>query len=624
MNSVIMNAVASFFVMLWQWFKESAIGVLFFKICAAVSASWQKSAIMTALRRDERDYVNGSKLASVLKCPFTFLGFLKRKMGVFINENIKTSILCRWARVYLNNFIAMNTRFFGIMLACAGLVYTAAKLMTGTVMIAGVIATLIGGIFALMNFNVMKFLNNSFCIKFIKSCAGFRDLDLEAYCEEETSGVTRLVTAAAIGAVTGAMLAFSGILGAMVPFAVFGLLLVLWAPVTGVFAALFAAPFVPTMILAGLVLWTLLSLIIKSVSQENFKWKFDAVGAGIMLLLLILLISSALSFSRAGSLKVWAMYFVFVSFYFVIINSVDNEEQLNGLLKLFVISGAFVALYGVMQYVFGWTTSNAWIDEEMFENSTMRVYSTLGNPNVLGEYLLLVLPVAAGWFIKFKGKEIAKWTYAAMFLLLALCLVLTQSRGCWIGFMLAVVVFITFYEGKWWGLLPVVICALPFVLPETMVDRFLSIGNMNDSSTSYRVYIWLGTLAMLRYYWLGGIGMGEAAFNEVYPFFSYNAIQAPHSHNLYLQLTVEAGIAALIVFIAVQLILAKKMSDTYRMADKRDTVMSLAIGSGVIGFLAQSMFDYTFYNYRVMAVFFMVMAMGIAYWHIKKKEAVRL
>ena len=237
---------------------------------------------------------------------------------------------------------------------------------------------------------------------------------------------------------------------------------------------------------------------------------------------------------------------------------------------------------------------------------------------MLGEYLLLVLPVAAGWFLKFKAKEIAKWAYAAMFLVLALCLVLTQSRGCWIGFMLSVAVFVTFYNGKLWGLIPIALCIIPFIIPETMVDRFLSIGNMEDSSTSYRVFIWLGTLGMLKHYWLGGIGMGEAAFNEVYPFFSYNAIQAPHSHNLFLQLTVEAGVIALIVFLVTMIVFLKKMSVVYKPAMRRstETLMSLALASGVIGFLAQSMFDYTFYNYRVMAIFFMVLALGMCFIHI--------
>ena len=188
--------------------------------------------------------------------------------------------------------------------------------------------------------------------------------------------------------------------------------------------------------------------------------------------------------------------------------------------------------------------------------------------------------------------------------------------------MLSVVIFVTFYEGKWWGFIPIVLCILPFIIPQTIVDRIMSVGNMEDSSTSYRVYIWRGTLGMMKHYWLGGIGMGEAAFSQVYPFFSYNAIIAPHSHNLFLQLLVEAGISGLGVFLVMQIVFVKKMSDVYRMDDKKsmDSMLALALGSGVIGFLAQSMFDYTFYNYRVMAVFFMVLGLGLALKHLKTTD----
>ena len=39
---------------------------------------------------------------------------------------------------------------------------------------------------------------------------------------------------------------------------------------------------------------------------------------------------------------------------------------------------------------------------------------------------------------------------------------------------------------------------------------------------------------------------------------------------------------------------------------------ALGIGAGLAAFLLQSMFDYRFYNYRVMGLFFMYMAMGSA------------
>ena len=49
--------------------------------------------------------------------------------------------------------------------------------------------------------------------------------------------------------------------------------------------------------------------------------------------------------------------------------------------------------------------------------------------------------------------------------------------------------------------------------------------------------------------------------------------------------------------------------------------LALALGSGVIGFLAQSMFDYTFYNYRVMVSYsLLVLGLGLALKHLKTTD----
>lgn len=619
MNSLILSSLASFFKWLWNAFKNSGIYALFMGIYNAVSGSWNNSVIMNRLRKSDKDKISEKSLANkIFGFPFMIAGWLKNKIGAFLEQNIQSSFICSWSRTYLHNFMAVNTRFFGIMLVGMGISYCVC--LAHFSKIAAIVSAL-GALMCIFNYNLMSFLNPSKAVDIVKSAAGFKGLDFEFYNEAQTHGKLRLVLALVCGVISGAAASVS-IAGAVIPFAVFGMLLVLYAPIAGVFTAVFAAPFVPTMVLAGLCIWTGLSLVIKSLTDKAFKWRLDGVGLCIVLMLAVLLASSAASFARMGSLKVWAMYFVFLGFYLIVVNTVKTKEQIYGLFKILIISGAFVALYGILQYLFGWTTSNAWIDEEMFEDATMRVYSTLGNPNVLGEYLLLVLPLSAVYMLRDKWSSLSKYAYGAMFIVLALCLVLTQSRGCWIGFMISVVIFVTFYQGKWWGLIPVVLCILPFVVPQTIVDRLMSVGNMEDSSTSYRVYIWMGTLGMMRHYWLGGIGMGEAAFSQVYPFFSYNAIVAPHSHNLFLQLLVEAGVGGLGIFLVMQTVFAKKMSNVYRMKDKRseNSMLALAVSSGIIGFLAQSMFDYTFYNYRVMAVFFMVMALGMSLKHIAEND----
>ena len=624
MNSWILTSLTAFFKAFWGIFQKSGLFSIITGIYNACSRSWENSVIMTALRRDCRDGMAAKSICGrFLRLPFAVMEKLRNSLGGFLKEKAEKSFICNLANIYVQNFMAVNIRFFGMMLLSMSLAYTFIKFaMNGSLSRISLITAVIGAVVSLVNFNLMGFLNPSKVVTFVKNAAGFRGLNFEFYDEKKTKGALRIALSVITGFVSGAVMCFAPLYGAAVPFLIFGGLLVLIYPVTGVFAAVFIAPIVPTLLLAAVCIWTGLSLILHSLVDENFKWRFEGIGVSILIFLAVLFISSLASFAPMGSLKVWAMYFVFTLFYFVIINTIKTKNQLYSLLKIFVISGAVVALYGVLQYVFGWTTANAWIDETMFENDTMRVYSTLANPNVLGEFLLLVLPVTAVFVLKEKCRYLSKWAYMAMFAVLGLCLVLTQSRGCWIGFMISIVVFVTFYEGRWWACIPVVLLLLPMIVPDTVVDRIASVGNMEDSSTSYRVYIWMGTLGMMKHYWLGGIGMGEAAFSQVYPLFMYNAIIAPHSHNTFLQLLVEAGIGGLAVFLVMQGVFMVKMHTLYQMDYKknRDSAMALAIASGVIAFLVQSLFDYTFYNYRVMAIFFMVMAFGTALKYIKSGE----
>ncbi len=619
MNSLILTVLVSQGMKFKNAFVKSKTYAIFIGIYNFFSNAWKKSTILNLVgNTDKESSMKNSIFYKLYRLPFTFWEFLSDKIGGYINNNIKSSAICSLARGYVQGFMAINSRFWGIMLLGTSLSFTVLTLISEkTYSLPILIVGAVGAVLMLLRYNFMSFLNGSKFVDIVKAALGFKELDFNFFDEDGGNLISPLL----VGILTGVSMTFTP-LGILIPFALFGMILVLYAPITGVYAAVFLGAIVPTMLLALICVWTTLSLLIKALCTKDFKWKLDSTALGLLILLTILFVSSALSFAMVKSLTVWAMYFVFIIFFIVVINTVETKEQLYGLIKAFIISGALVALYGIMQYIFGWTTSNAWIDEEMFEQETMRVYSTLQNPNVLGEFLLLVLPLAAVQFIKNKATTLAKYGYLAMFGVLALCLVLTQSRGCWLGFILSTVVFVTFWEGRLWGLLPLVICIIPFIIPQTIADRIMSIGNMEDTSTSYRVFIWLGTLGMLKHYWLGGIGMGEGAFGAVYPFFSYNAIIAPHSHNTFLQLTVEAGIGALIVFVVTQFAFLRGMAKTYRLDNKKsiDSLNALAFSSAILGFLLQSMFDYTFYNYRVMALFFMVMAMGVALKYIKERE----
>lgn len=87
---------------------------------------------------------------------------------------------------------------------------------------------------------------------------------------------------------------------------------------------------------------------------------------------------------------------------------------------------------------------------------------------------------------------------------MCLCMLLTMSRGGWLGLLLAGAVFLVMMDRRFILLGVVGLVALYFILPETMIERFTSIGDLTDGSTSYRLSIWLGTISMLKDYWLCG------------------------------------------------------------------------------------------------------------------------
>jgi len=161
-------------------------------------------------------------------------------------------------------------------------------------------------------------------------------------------------------------------------------------------------------------------------------------------------------------------------------------------------------------------------------------------------------------------------------------------------------------------LAPFALVALYFVLPDTVISRFTSIGNLADNSTSYRVNIWLGVLDMLKDYWLCGVGPGDAAFNVIYPYYSLTAIVAPHSHNLFLQILCDAGICALIVFLLLLFTYFRTMCAAVgRTKEWSSRILQIAFTSGVFGFMVQAMTDYSFYNYRLMFLFWAYLALGV-------------
>lgn len=391
------------------------------------------------------------------------------------------------------------------------------------------------------------------------------------------------------------------------------------------FFAAALAPFLPTMLVLALTAAGFGSLLLLAFCNRRKKFRSFPIDKYIYLLAGAYFFATITSVAGKGSLFGGLLSIFFMLFYFVVIQAIETRRQLQLVLFCFILAGVLVSFYGFYQFLNPGKYSGVWHDKDMFEAISFRVYATFGNPNVLGEYFLLVIPVTLAYVINSRTLFNRLFFLGAAGIML-ICLVLTYSRGCYIGILAAVFVFLVLLDRRFLLLGLLGLLLLPFILPETILNRFLSIGDMQDSSTSYRVYIWMGTIAMLKDYWVCGIGPGESAFNMVYPAYAYNGISAPHAHNLFLQMMSDGGICAVLLFLLVLFQFYKTMCGSLREEkSRRNRVFIISGIATVSGFLVQSMTDYTFYNYRVMLLFWISIGFAMLFTnlsHMREEEAI--
>ena len=442
--------------------------------------------------------------------------------------------------------------------------------------------------------------------------------------------------------------------------AVFMLYRIFRTPELGVVTLFFAMPLLPTMALVALVIYTALCYLVKLFLGKR-KFRFETVDVAALLFALVLALSGVFSFS-SGSMKPALVLVCFMGGYFLTVLLIRTEEWLTRCSWAAILSASLVSLYGLFQYLTGtFGGAAAWIDSSMFEDISVRVVSTLENPNMLAEYLILLFPLAAARLLT-RGPRIGQATALCGAGVIGICLILTWSRGAWLGLLFGGLVFLLIWNRRSMYLIFAGAASIPFlplILPDSIIHRFTSIGNMADTSTSYRVNIWRGSVHMLEDFWHCGIGVGEAAWDTVYPRYALAAIEmAPHSHNLYLQTWIESGLIGLVLLLAFLWLLCQANFSFYReLADMRKTIVdSISVtrlkptargeeptlrptavrqgGSdpaaaekeitalrlyaaaplcGILATLVQGLTDYTWYNYRVYLMFWLTAGLSAAY-----------
>ncbi len=271
----------------------------------------------------------------------------------------------------------------------------------------------------------------------------------------------------------------------------------------------------------------------------------NKLNLSIGIFMVVLLLSSIASAGWESSLKSYGLYYLSsLLLYFLILIHVETRRILKLVIIGLVLGGLMISFFAMYQYLTIDFTSSKWVDTVSNPLLNKRVAATFGNPNIFAQYLVLVAPLAfiIMWFS-------SSWRYriylGGAFLVILLALVLTFSRGSWLALGVAGIL-LAFMIDRRLVVLGIIVAAIGInFAPDVIIDRIVSIFNTEDTSSAYRFDAWNSAFAMIRDYWLTGIGMDEQTFLRVYPDYMVNDVRVYHFHNIFLQHFVMGGILGL-------------------------------------------------------------------------------
>ena len=189
----------------------------------------------------------------------------------------------------------------------------------------------------------------------------------------------------------------------------------------------------------------------------------------------------------------------------------------------------------------------------LMQMAFMRFTAIVKNPNVLGGYLNIIIPVIFAFVIMKYPPKYYRLNLSILCLAI-FCLVLTNSRSAYLGVGLSIIIISVIYKRMRLILAILIFAVLSayFLLPivQQLAVIFLRSGT---DITSGRADVWIATLKAIKGHYIFGVGLGNQAeyiTAEVPTAFLRHLFEGiSGSHNLFIDKALELGILAIPLFL---------------------------------------------------------------------------
>jgi len=214
------------------------------------------------------------------------------------------------------------------------------------------------------------------------------------------------------------------------------------------------------------------------------------------------------------------------------------------------------------------------------------------------------------------------------------CLILTFSRGGWIGLVVAIltsIALLTYWSSRqmspFWrtwllpiifgGFLGVLLLAVIFIEPVRL--RVMSIfADRQDSSNNFRRNVWDSARKMIHDRPILGIGPGHNAFNKIYPLYQQPRFNALSAYSVLLEVAVETGYLGLACFLWLLVVIFNTAFLTLQRwrpsGNNPDGFWLIGAIATLLGMLAHGAVDTVWFRPEVNSLWWLTVALIASYW----------
>ncbi len=380
----------------------------------------------------------------------------------------------------------------------------------------------------------------------------------------------------------------------------------------------------PKMILVYLLtILIVAAFLVKSILLGELKLPRTPLNKPIAAFVLINILSTIFSIDRYTSIFGYYTRFnggllsllCYVTLYYIFIGEMGKSgKKRGGFIKTLLFSSFFVSLYGILQH-FG-------IDKDYWvQDVQRRVFSTLGQPNWLAAFLVMVIPISLTYFLseakKARFSSVARGSYYLLPIALYSAFWFTYSRSGLLGFGAAMGTFLIFLgrENLKRNWRPLVLMGLSWLLISALTFSskiaFAATPSAQPqqpstgSTVQIRLAVWRGTLNLIKDHPF--LGTGPETFG--YSFLPYRPVELNQTaeweflynkaHNEYLNIAACTGLLGLATYLWIigkfVLLNIRSRWSQASSGSTQNNILQAGVFAGWVGVLGSNFFGFSVY-----------------------------